>query len=411
MSESNAFHDQAISQGYVANGSQETSARAPITSPPVSPHRDERNATRYSTVEHRANKVLRSDKRTKNEHEYYDEDSRLSRVGVYVSATVLFIGIGLGAFLLGNISNPIFQSTPELASGQVDQTSRKRPEPSNLKEKATSIATPTVSESATESRKQLPLDPTQVSERVIAPSRPMSSDSAFAQFHQLDDAFTRFKVSMLDFRNAEHQRGKELDRNVALTRAISTGQLQLKTGNDPRVASTISLVYVPAGRFQMGQTDSQRSVSARESASAHFDFSVPAHNVSIQSGFFIGVYEVSQGQLSEFIMQLPTTVPNSASKATERNHPATNVDWLTAVKFCEWLSQVNDGILVRLPTETEFEYALRGNTYVQQFESIRERNMFFGWTLASRRGQPGSLVVWRCCSEFQRTRMDDRCMG
>jgi formylglycine-generating enzyme required for sulfatase activity len=120
----------------------------------------------------------------------------------------------------------------------------------------------------------------------------------------------------------------------------------------------------------MGQTDTARIESATASGSSHFDFCVPSHYVHVKMGFFLGTTEVTRGQWMQFLRST-NTVPG------DLNYPVTNVPHDAAIKYCEWLSQIN-GITVRLPTEIEFEYALRGNCHVQETESSRERAIIMG---------------------------------
>lgn len=51
------------------------------------------------------------------------------------------------------------------------------------------------------------------------------------------------------------------------------------------------------------------------------------------------------------------------SSGVERSedHPIVTVSWNDAQAFCRWLSD-GEGIVIRLPTETEWEYACRAGT-------------------------------------------------
>lgn len=47
--------------------------------------------------------------------------------------------------------------------------------------------------------------------------------------------------------------------------------------------------------------------------------------------------------------------------AQRDNHPVVNVSWNDAAEFCKWLSR-EEKMIIRLPTEAEWEYACRAGT-------------------------------------------------
>ena len=110
-------------------------------------------------------------------------------------------------------------------------------------------------------------------------------------------------------------------------------------------------------------------------------FSDPQHRVRITRPFYLGVYEVTQGQYQAVTGEKPSS--NNGSDEL----PIEHISWLDAVKFCNKLSERerqqpfyeingNDDVRVpdwnasgyRLPTEAEWEYACRaGSTTVFYF--------------------------------------------
>jgi len=140
-----------------------------------------------------------------------------------------------------------------------------------------------------------------------------------------------------------------------------------------------SMVVVPTGSFQMGSPDSE---SGRE------DAETPQHEVTISKGFALSRTAVTVGQFREFVRASgyqPDSVKlggasvydegtgamrddtgatwqsDYAGKGADSRMPVVNVSWNDAKAYVDWLSQ-RTGKSYRLPSEAEFEYALRGGT-------------------------------------------------
>ncbi|WP_251620329.1 SUMF1/EgtB/PvdO family nonheme iron enzyme [Odoribacter lunatus] len=117
----------------------------------------------------------------------------------------------------------------------------------------------------------------------------------------------------------------------------------------------MKMVYVASGSFMMGATSEQGSNA--------FDYEKPVHQV-VLSGYYIGAYEVTQGQWEKV---MGTSVTQQRDKANSSwplygvgsDYPMYYVSWDEAQAFCRELSR-RTGKRYVLPTEAQWEYAARG---------------------------------------------------
>ena len=110
---------------------------------------------------------------------------------------------------------------------------------------------------------------------------------------------------------------------------------------------SMELVYIKPGTFTMGgesKTDGRFNC-----------VELPAHEVKLTKGFYLGKYEVTQAQFQTIMGSNPST----ASKLPDC--PADNISESDATSFCEKLVELT-GKEVRLPTEAEWEYACRAGS-------------------------------------------------
>jgi formylglycine-generating enzyme required for sulfatase activity len=141
---------------------------------------------------------------------------------------------------------------------------------------------------------------------------------------------------------------------------------------------TPAMVVIPTGSFRMGASaDDDRSGTAQ-----------PQHTVTIGKGFAMARSAVTVAQFREFV-RASNYVPDSirlggasvydersgvlredsaaswqddyAGRKADDDLPVVNVSWNDAKAYADWLSQ-RTGKTYRLPSEAEFEYALRGGT-------------------------------------------------
>ncbi|WP_426689689.1 SUMF1/EgtB/PvdO family nonheme iron enzyme [Rhodanobacter ginsengiterrae] len=142
---------------------------------------------------------------------------------------------------------------------------------------------------------------------------------------------------------------------------------------------TPAMVVIPTGSFLMGlpAADTDRIESAQ-----------PQHAVTIAKGFAMARTAVTVAQFREFVRAsgyVPDAVKlggasvydersgalrddstatwedDYAGRKADDNLPVVNVSWADATAYADWLRQ-RTGKAYRLPSEAEFEYALRGGT-------------------------------------------------
>ena len=114
----------------------------------------------------------------------------------------------------------------------------------------------------------------------------------------------------------------------------------------------LELVYIKPGTFVMG---GENTWDNRFGC-----YELPKHEITITKGFYLGKYEVTQGQYDAIMGSKPGGSPR------DPNLPAGNITVGNARKFCEKVSDAT-GRDVRLPTEAEWEYACRAGSTTKWF--------------------------------------------
>jgi formylglycine-generating enzyme required for sulfatase activity len=126
-------------------------------------------------------------------------------------------------------------------------------------------------------------------------------------------------------------------------------------GNQPPFpAPRANLVWIAPGQFVMGSPDTDPDALSEEQ---------PQTTVTLTKGFFIGKYEVTQGEY------LAVVGSNPSGFTGDTNLPVDSVSWTAATNFCRLLTQQENlagrlpaGYRYRLPTEAEWEYAARAGS-------------------------------------------------
>ena len=86
----------------------------------------------------------------------------------------------------------------------------------------------------------------------------------------------------------------------------------------------------------------------------------PRHRVWVD-GFRLGECQVTNEEYGAFVQATRAEKPPlwEDAKFNDPRQPVVGVSWYEAVRYCEWLSQIEGGNY-RLPTEAEWERAARG---------------------------------------------------
>lgn len=118
--------------------------------------------------------------------------------------------------------------------------------------------------------------------------------------------------------------------------------------------ATMDFVWIEPGTFMMGTPESEQGRLTNEG------WEGPQHEVTITQGYYLGKYEVTQGQWQAVMGTTPWSGKGSVQE--NPNHPAVymTVSMFEGGAFYERLNEAEE--LYRLPTEAEWEYACRAGT-------------------------------------------------
>ncbi|HEX3476200.1 MAG TPA: SUMF1/EgtB/PvdO family nonheme iron enzyme [Kofleriaceae bacterium] len=145
-------------------------------------------------------------------------------------------------------------------------------------------------------------------------------------------------------------------RLVGLEDALATDAREGEPFVEP--VTQMTFVWAPGGSFVMGSSKT-RGVPGYDWGA--YDDEMPAHPVQL-TGFWMGVYPVTNEQYVRFMAETGQPAPRSFSdrRFNDPAQPVVMVSWDDAVAFTKWLTGKLAGIVARLPTEAEWEYAARG---------------------------------------------------
>jgi formylglycine-generating enzyme required for sulfatase activity len=85
----------------------------------------------------------------------------------------------------------------------------------------------------------------------------------------------------------------------------------------------------------------------------------PGFEVTIDHPYYIGKYEVTQGEWKRVMGSNPSVFQGARVADDADRHPVDSVSWEDAQAFLRRLNELEPGARYRLPTEFEWEYAAR----------------------------------------------------
>ena len=161
---------------------------------------------------------------------------------------------------------------------------------------------------------------------------------------------------------------KKLSLTILLMAAFMTPAFADGTGENLLVdlggGVMLEMIKIPAGTFNMGgpDRDPDKDPNSFDDNRASFG---SVHAVSISKDFYIGKYELTQGQWVKVMGNNPSHFKNGD------NCPVENVSWNDICSSGGFLEKINTLTKnkFRLPTEAEWEYACRAGT---------QTNFYFG---------------------------------
>ena len=161
---------------------------------------------------------------------------------------------------------------------------------------------------------------------------------------------------------------------------IVEGEASLSERDVPGVG--LRMVEIPAGRFLMGSPDGELG---------RVDDEGPQREVEITESFWMGKFEVTQAEWNALM-------PDNPSDLRGDLLPVENVTWADALGFCQLLTdrerdagRLEEGFVIRLPTEAEWEYACRANTGTRFYwgdDTALARIDEFAWVSENSNGEP-----------------------
>lgn len=155
-------------------------------------------------------------------------------------------------------------------------------------------------------------------------------------------------------------------KRILATLESKANDLEIRNALLNNIQNTSSTIYtwgntefvsIPKGEFLMG-TDNG------------WDYEKPLHKVNISYDYYMARFPVTVRQYKDFLdatdrWQYLERREHWKNWEEKKNHPVVLVAWDEAMSYCQWLNshkqeRLPAGLIIRLPTETEWEKAARG---------------------------------------------------
>ncbi|MBI4853614.1 MAG: SUMF1/EgtB/PvdO family nonheme iron enzyme [Acidobacteria bacterium] len=119
------------------------------------------------------------------------------------------------------------------------------------------------------------------------------------------------------------------------------------------------MVYIPGGKIIIGRNNTDD------------EYQKPVHEEVIQKGYFLDKTEVTNEDYYQYVQDTRKKPPKNWGGERPPSEilqmPVTTVNWNDSLAYCQWRG-TRKGLVTRLPTETEWEHAARG-----------EKNYVYPW--------------------------------
>jgi formylglycine-generating enzyme required for sulfatase activity len=130
------------------------------------------------------------------------------------------------------------------------------------------------------------------------------------------------------------------------------GKIATPHNGNRLVIGGLEFLRIPKGKFVMGSKDDNEMAEDGEK---------PQHTIDINYDYWMAKFILTNEQYAQYLGREKYTISDWQKK---KDHPVVNVSWDDAMKYCQWFnrtfkSELGD-LLLRLPTEAEWEKAARG---------------------------------------------------
>jgi len=152
---------------------------------------------------------------------------------------------------------------------------------------------------------------------------------------------------------------KSIDKKRVVAKKLDTNRLEIPTpkwiaANKIIVSNGMEFMRVPAGKFLMGGSD----------RGENDEYEISQHTVDISHDYWMAHYLVTNEQYNIYIKSKGINNPVHLWER-KKDHPVSGVEWIEALEYCQWLNsllkaELPSGLVLRLPTEAEWEKAARG---------------------------------------------------